>query len=325
MIVVVGESLVDVVVDLEGEDPEVIPDVIPEVGADPIPVERVAIEHVGGSPLNVAVGLARLDVPALLITQLGHDARGGVVAEHVRASGAELETAPTSTGRTPVSRAFTTRSFVRYEFDLEWTLPAQVLPACDVLHLGSLGTVLEPGRTSVADLADQAYARDVFVSYDPNVRPQFIDDRTAAWRDLEALAERANLVKLSTEDVDLLQPGADPADIARSLLGGDRTELVVVTDGPRGSSAYAGGLVVHEPAAPVRVIDGVGAGDSFTSALLAILWESDAVSTYGSGVPADEASLRRLLRGAAHVAAITCGRAGANPPYRAELDPDWPG
>jgi fructokinase len=212
-----------------------------------------------------------------------------------------------------------------YDFDLAWTLPTQELPACDALHVGALGTLLDPGRTSVLDLVDQAYARDVAVSYDVNVRPVLVDDARQAWRDVESLADRCRLVKLSVEDVAVLHPGADAADIARSLLAGERTELVVLTRGPAGATGYVDGLAVTVPAAAVEVVDTVGAGDAFVAAMLTVLLESDALGAYGAGLPTDEGGLTRLLETATEVAGLTCARRGAQPPTRAELRPGWPG
>ena len=309
MIVVAGESLIDVVVDAEGD---------------------TLVEAVGGSPLNVALALARLEVPTVLITQTGHDEYGGRIADRLAGSGAGLVAAPTRSGRTATATArIAPDGSASYAFDLEWSLPHQVLPACDVLHVGSLGALLEPGRDSVLDLVDQAYARGVFVSYDPNVRPAFVDDRRTAWRDAEALAERANLVKLSEEDVEVLHPGADPGDIARSLLSGERTELVLLTRGGEGASAYtrtsASDLVAEVPAPPTDLVDTIGAGDTFMAAALTVLLESGAVGDYGAGMPDDEAGLVALLQASMLVAAVTCSRRGAEPPTRSELPEGWPG
>lgn len=299
MIVVVGESLVDVV---------------EEAGS--------TRETVGGSPLNVATGLARLDAPVLLITEIGNDDRGRLIVEEIESSGAELIAAPTR--RTATATVRLDDGEASYDFDIGWSLPHQELPSCDALHVGSLGTVLEPGRYSVLDLVEQAWARDVFVSYDPNVRETLISDRVQAWRDIESLAERAHLVKLSVQDVAVLHPGADPDDIARSLLSSDRTEIVLLTRGGEGVSAYVADVAVHVPALDVPVVDTVGAGDAFMAAVLAVLLEDSAFGSYGSGVPADAARLERLLRAAVEVAGITCSRPGAAAPTRQELRPDWP-
>src|SRR4051794_12401013 len=302
MIVVVGESLVDVV-----DDPD------------------KPRETVGGSPLNVATTLAGLDVPTMLITEVGHDERGRRILDRVHDSGAELIAAPSVTGRTATATVSLVGGEASYDFDIGWSLPHQELPQCDALHVGSLGTVLEPGRDSVLDLVDQAWARDVFVSYDPNVRAPLVGDPVQAWRDVEALAGRAHLVKLSDQDVDVLHPGADAADIARSLLEGDRTELVLLTLGKAGAVALAGDLVVQVPALEIDVVDTVGAGDAFMAATLAVLLEDSAFDHYGAGVPADRSRLERILHAAIEVAGITCSRPGAASPTRPELRPDWPG
>ena len=300
MIVVVGEALVDVVAGPETR------------------------ETVGGSPLNVATTLAGLDVPTMLITEVGHDRRGHRIVEQVEGSGAELIAAPSRTGRTATATVTLESGEATYDFDIGWALPHQELPQCDALHVGSLGTVLEPGRDSVLDLVEQAWARGVFVSYDPNVRAPLVADPVQAWRDIESLAGRAQLVKLSDQDVAVLHPGADPEDIARSLLQGDRTELVLLTLGGDGAVAFAEDLVVRVPALAVDVVDTVGAGDSFMAATLAVLYEDSAFDSHGGGVPADAVRLERLLGAAVEVAGITCSRPGAAAPSRSELRPDWP-
>lgn len=303
MIVVVGESLIDIVVDPDGD----------------------TVEEVGGSPLNVAIGISRLEVPSLLITEVGNDDRGGRIVEHITASGAELVGVPTRSGTTPTATArLDDTGLATYDFELAWNLPHQELPACDALHVGSLGTLLEPGRDSVRDLIEQAWARGVTVSYDPNVREAFLDDVDQAWRDIESIADRATLVKISDEDIEKLHPGADPADIARSLLEGERTELVIVTRGPEGASAYTADAEAHVGVPELDLIDTVGAGDSFTAACLTILYDAGALDSNGGGMPNDTETLETLLRGSVEVAAITCSRRGANPPTRAELPDGWP-
>ncbi|MGY2873524.1 fructokinase [Marmoricola sp. URHA0025 HA25] len=304
MIVVVGEALVDVVEDPRGPEHH--------------------RETVGGSPLNVATTLAGLDVPTMLITEVGRDDRGDRIVEQVEASGAELIAAPATTGRTATATVTLESGEASYDFDIGWALPHQELPQCDALHVGSLGTVLEPGRNSVLDLVEQAWARDVFVSYDPNVRAPLVADPVQAWRDLESLAGRTHLVKLSDQDVAVLHPGADPEDIARSLLQGDRTELVLLTLGGDGAVALAGDVAVRVPSMSVEVVDTVGAGDAFMAATLAVLYEDSAFGSHGGGLPTDQERLERLLRAAVEVAGITCSRPGAAAPTRSELRREWP-
>ena len=304
MIVVAGEALVDVVLDADGD----------------------TTESPGGSPLNVAVGLARLDVPATLLTQVGHDEYGGLVVAHVTASEAEIVTVPTSTGRTSVARATLDRNGVAsYDFDLDWSLPPQELPACHGLHVGSLGTLLEPGRDSVLDLVEQACQRDLFVSYDANVRESFVMDREQAWLDVRTLGARCTLVKLSDEDAELLDPDSSPDDVARALLTGERTELVVLTRGPDGATAYTTDNEVSAGPRTIELIDTVGAGDAFMAGMLAQLSDLGVLAATGQRISTAPADLERLMRGSMEVAAITCERRGANPPRRAELPAGWPG
>lgn len=304
MILVAGESLVDVLVDdSRYEHPVKAP---------------------GGSALNVAVAAARLDAPVALLTQLGDDPAGHLLRAHATESGVELEAdrvacTPSATATLDATGA------ASYSFELAWSLAPRELPACDVLHVGALGTLLEPGNTTVLDLVDQAFARDVTISYDPNIRPGLHQDPERAWLEVESLAERCRLVHLSRADVAWLHPGADPGDIATSLLAGDQTELVLVTDGPRPAAAYAeGGTAMVEPP-PVEVVDSIGAGDAFTGAVLTVLLEADAFGPHGSGLPATPDALERLLRAATSAATLSCARRGAQPPWRADLPAGWPG
>lgn len=303
MIVVAGEALIDVVVDHEGD----------------------SSETPGGSPLNVAVGLARLDIPTTLISQVGHDERGGLVVGHVTSSEAEVVALPTTSGRTSVAIArLDEQGVASYDFDLEWSLPRQELPPCHGLHVGSLGTVLEPGRESVLDLVEQACARELFVSYDANLREAFVDDRDRTRRRVEELAARCTLVKLSDEDASLIAPGVDPAEVARRLLRGERTRMVLLTRGGDGATAFTAGVETSVRPRPVEIVDTVGAGDAFMAGTLAQLDDLGVLRQPGPGLPTLEEDVLRLLRGAMEVASLTCERRGANPPRREELPAGWP-
>lgn len=304
-LVVVGESLVDIVVTPRGE----------------------TSEAVGGSPLNVAVGLARLGVSTFLITQIGTDAHGRTVAEHLRSSGVDLKVSSVVADKvtsTATAQLDANRS-ASYDFDLTWDLPHHALPAATGLHVGSLGAFLRPGRDSVLDLARQASEQEMFVSYDPNMRPAFVEDRPAAWGDVAELASLSRLVKVSDEDLRLLRPDEPIADLARELLDAEQTELVIITQGGDASLGFSQGFDVEVATPPVDVLDAVGAGDSFMAATLAILADWGLV-TPGTGHLAalDEDRVRTILRGAMAAAAVTCSRRGANPPIRRELPPTWP-
>jgi fructokinase len=293
--VVVGESLVDIV----------------------HPVDGRPTEAPGGSPMNVAVGLARLGVPTTLVTELGEDPYGELVADHVRASGVDLADGsvrpdhPTSTATAHLGAD----GAATYEFELTWSLEPTRLPKGTTgMHVGSLGAVLEPGRPAVLDLLEQARAAGLFVSYDPNVRPAF----PASWEGVAEVARYADVVKLSDEDLELLRPGASTAEVAGDLLETERTHLVVVTRGPLGSMAFTKDTHVEVEAPRTDLVDTVGAGDSFMAALVAVLLE------WGNPDELDTQKLRTLVEAAGLAAAITCSRRGANPPTRRELPPGWP-
>jgi fructokinase len=310
-LVVVGEALVDIVVPHGARGPD----------------SAEVTEAVGGSPLNVAVGLARLDVPAVLLTRIGDDERGGRVVEHVRVSGAELAPGSvvpglrtsTATARLDESNAAT------YDFDIAWELPAQELPPAQALHLGSLGASLPPGRTAVAGLARQAVERGILVSYDPNMRPALMGDREQTWADVRELAALSTLVKMSDEDAEVLRPGLPLRHLADELLAAGRTALVVVTRGGAGAVAFGPDGTTEVPLPhPVSVVDTVGAGDSFMAAALAsLVWrgvaDAEALRAFGDRERAS------LLLDAMTAAAVTVARRGANPPTRRELPPTWPG
>ncbi|HET9858911.1 MAG TPA: carbohydrate kinase [Nocardioidaceae bacterium] len=302
-LVVVGESLVDVVTAQDGA--------------------RSAA--VGGSPMNVAVGLARLDVPTVLVTRIGDDEHGRAVAGHLRDSGVDLHPASVVPGsRTSTATArLDSRNAASYDFDVAWDLRPLDLPDCSGLHVGSLGAVLPPGRDVVRDLVREARERDVFVSYDPNVRPAFVTDRRQSWRDVAALAAESRLVKVSDEDLHVLRPGEPVEALAAELLAGPETELVVVTAGDAGARAFREAFEVAAPTPPTAVVDTVGAGDSFMAATLAILTSWDLLRP-GMLAALGKDHVCTLLEGAMAAAAVTCSRRGANPPRRLELPPTWP-
>jgi fructokinase len=262
------------------------------------------------------------------VTRIGDDELGRLVLDHLAASHVTVAEGSVVPGRsTSTATAHLDADHAAtYEFDLVWDLPAQDLPDDVVgVHVGSLGAALHPGRDAVVDVVRRAADADVFVSYDPNIRPAFLDDPEQAWADVLEIAARSRLVKLSDEDLRLLRPDVDEADVCRELLAGDATELVILTQGPRGATAFTEGATVPVEAPPTDVVDSVGAGDSFMAATLALL-DDWGVLGGGEGAPRalDDDRVRLLVSGAARAASVTCSRRGANPPTRRELPPTWP-
>jgi len=299
-VLVVGEALVDIV--RRGQGP---PD-----------------EYPGGSPMNVAVGLARLGHHVRLLTRLGDDARGATVRRFLAESGVELAPGSIVPGPTSTAAAVLDAAGVAtYEFAIDWAIPEHVdLGTASALHTGSIAAFLPPGGEAVARLVEESVGR-VTISFDPNTRPRLMGDPDRARKQVERLVAASDVVKVSDEDLAWLAPGADPADVAADWLDlGPAT--VIVTRGGEGATALCRAGRVDIPSPTVRVVDTVGAGDSFMSGLLDHL---AAVGLLGPSARADLRAvgidvLERTLRHAARTAAITCSRAGANPPTRAELD-----
>ncbi|MFE4976736.1 carbohydrate kinase [Kitasatospora sp. NPDC056651] len=266
--------------------------------------------HPGGSPANVAYGLARLGRPATLLTELGPDANGRLIRRHLESAGVRVRAAEVA--RTPSAVVeLDGRGQAQYTFDIGWTLPPTGLtgptglaepPAA--IHLGSIAAVTEPGAASVLALVEHWHGR-ARISYDPNVRPALMGDRAGAVRRVERCVALSDLVKASDEDLAWLYPGERPEAVAERWLSlGPST--VAVTLGAQGAFARtAEGGHVEVAAVPVRVADTVGAGDSFMAALL------DARAT-GADLPG-------CLTRAVTAAALTVARPGANPPSAAEL------
>ncbi|WP_395297858.1 carbohydrate kinase [Kitasatospora hibisci] len=265
--------------------------------------------HPGGSPANVAYGLARLGLPTVLLTQLGVDADGRLIRAHLESAGVTVLAEPAEGGRTPSAVVrLDAEGHAQYAFDIGWSLPDR--PDLELpgppghLHLGSIAAVTEPGSSAVLALAERLRGR-AEVSYDPNVRPALMGDHGAAVRRVERCVALSGLVKASDEDLAWLYPGQDAEDVARYWLGLGPA-VVAVTRGAVGAFAVtADGRRAEAPARPVAVADTVGAGDSFMAALLGSRWAG--------------AGLEQALARAVAAAAVTVSRPGANPPDAAEL------
>lgn len=270
-----------------------------------------ATEFIGGSPANLAVGLARLGHPARLLTRLGHDARGERAAAHLAAEGVELLPASWGGGPTATAHAqITADGSAEYRFEIDWCLPAYTPEPVALMHAGSIALFLEPGGSRVLDLLRGA-PPEALITLDPNARPALLGDHAVALRRFEEAAGLADLIKLSDEDTAWFYPGLAPeaaAEKVRSL--GPR--LVVVTLGAQGALAVSEAGVVRVPAHQVEVVDTISAGDSFMASL--------ASSLLDLGLDGALTALPQVLDRAARAAAIAVSVAGPNPPRRAELD-----
>lgn len=283
---------------------------------------RIADEHVGGGPLNVAVGLARLGRDVDFLTHIAGDSHGRRVADYIKASGAQLVPESTTAQRTPTARvSVDDDGSASYAFDIEWQLSGTPVVAPPlVVHTGSIAAVLEPGCRALAALVD-AYRVSATVTFDPNVRPGLIANAGLARKRIERLVERSDIVKVSDEDLRWIDPDRTPERIARTWLASGPA-IVAVTVGDRGAFALCRDGRAQVGAPPVQVVDTVGAGDAFMSGLIDALWE---VGLLGAG---RRGELRRVgldvltgaLETAALSSALTIARAGADLPDRAARD-----
>ncbi len=286
--------------------------------------------HPGGSPFNVAIGLARLGQPVSFLGGIARDMLGDRLVGVLEAEGVGTATvarfdAPTTLGMVELSADGVPRYAFYGNGAADRLLTAAQLPALGeavrALHLGSYATVVEPVAAALETLVRRERDRRL-VAYDPNVRLN-VEPSLARWRDkVETLAGLAHLVKISDEDAHLLYAGeAGEGDDALAQRWLERGAVVVVmTRGGKGASAWHAGGRVDVAAPAIVVADTVGAGDTFQAAMLAWLAEHDALDAARlAALPA--AALQALLRFAAEAAAITCSRRGADLPRRAELAP----
>ncbi|WP_270353839.1 PfkB family carbohydrate kinase [Microbacterium testaceum] len=299
-VVVLGEALIDIVTTSAG-----------------------AAERPGGSPANVAVALGRLGRAAALVARVGDDERGRVLKDWLSASGVALHSAGRPVRTATATATIDARGDATYVFDIDWTLPAPVeVPTARIFHTGSVASTLAPGADEVRAAAERARPT-ALISYDPNIRPALTGGVADARARVEALVAVSDIVKASAEDVAWLSAGVAAVDVAREwiALGAG---LVVITDGDAGSLAVTARASVEVPAVPTRVVDTVGAGDTFMGALLdgVLNLAGDTAALRESVRSADADTLRPLLDRAAAAAAITVGREGMDPPTRDDLQRD---
>lgn len=298
-VLLIGEALIDIVIPHSGD----------------------AVEHVGGSPANVAIGLARLGHAADLATHIGTDVRGQRIAALLAHEGVGLAAGSQRAERTPTAAArLNAEGVATYEFDLDWQLDPGLPVNHGHVHTGSIGAALQPGGEAVPGILARA-RKTATVSYDPNVRPSIMGSVAEVLGHIESLVALADVVKASDEDIAWLYPGRSLEDVLAGWaeLG---PKLCAVTRGGEGALVLLQGEFHQATAVRTSVVDTVGAGDSFMSGLISGLLEAGllggteareqlAVASWDEAGPAVERALA--------CAAITVSRAGSNPPTRAEL------
>jgi fructokinase len=302
VILVGGESLIDLIVEPLGR-----------LHASP-----------GGGPFNAARTIARLGHPTRFLGRFSADPFGQLLVnklsqDHVEAALHDPVPAPTALAIVAINALGVpqywfhlagTAGFVLDQQAAQRTLEADVT----ALHIGTLGLVIEPMAPGLERLVSDLPSSALLL-LDPNCRPQAIPDADAYRARVRRILPRADMVKTSTEDLAFLVPGAGAAQAARSLLGWGAGS-VLVTDGPAPIRAFAGHDLITVPVPPVEVVDTVGAGDAFGGAFLA-WWVEHGLARENL---ADPGPVRAAVAAAARVASLTCGKAGAEPPWRYELE-----
>jgi fructokinase len=284
---------------------------------------------VGGSCLNVAVGLARLEVPTGFVGGISTDLFGSMIADHASASGVDLSHARRSDDQTTLAFVRIVAGESHYAFydagtaSRNWIYRQGAIAFDDIeaIHTGSTTLVHDRGAAEARAMIADA-AKRVTISLDPNCRPNLVKDKDAYRAKIDAFAGKADLIKMSDVDFDYLYGGGGYPAKAEALLAGG-CSLFVITRGTQGALAWhkrAGAVEVAAPA--IDVVDTIGAGDSFQAALLFALHALGRIKKGDlGGMSRDEMS--RALSFAATCAAVTCTRAGADPPRLGEVSGIW--
>jgi fructokinase len=310
LIAVTGEALIDIVAGRDG----------------------LLAARPGGGPFNTARTIGRLGLTPVFLGRLAADRFGRELRASLDADGVTLAVPEPARGPTTLALAeIDAAGSAAYRFYLDGTSAAELdypalagaLPrGVTALHAGGLALAAEPIATAIDRLIAGDLPPGALLMIDPNCRPAAIGDRQAYLARLSRILRRADVVKVSVEDLDYLSPGTPAATAAAALLR-EGPALVLLTDGPHAARAFLPGDVVTAEVPAVTVADTVGAGDAFGGAFLA-WWSRGGLA---------RSDLRRTrpvltaLRAAAEVAALTCTRIGAEPPWLAEVAdrPGWRG
>lgn len=301
-VTVAGESLIDLVIAPDGS----------------------VVAKLGGAPFNTARAAARLGAPVTFVGSVSTDRFGSMLAAQLDLDGVAIAAGRTDLPTTLAAAELDESGAASYRFYIEGTSAPALVPddagvaEPGILFTGGLGLVLQPMADTVLGMIEGADASTLVV-IDINCRAKIISDRDAYLAVLRRALARADLVKVSDDDLGYLVPGADPIDAARGILD-DGPRVVLVTAGADGTSIVTSDGVIEVPVGKLAgsVVDTIGAGDTFGGGLVA-WW-------HGAGLGRDGMTHEALVRAvrAAHAAAgVVVIRQGADPPNRTDLPDDW--
>ena len=309
MILCCGEALIDFIAMLDG------------LSYRPCP---------GGSILNIAVGLGRMQVPVGFLSQLSTDMFGDLLTNYLIQNDVNLEFCPRIDG--PTTLAFVSLPQVTSEepqfafyangaVDRSMTtddLPVQFGNDVIAMHFGSISLVLEPGATALEALMKRESRRRV-LTLDPNVRPAVISNVKKYRQRFSDWVSLVDILRLSQVDMEYLYPEKSIEELLPEWFGVG-IGLVILTQGVKGSYGYLpNGINVFVPAKNIVVKDTIGAGDTFFSAALAYLFDHEKLSHRSLVSEMTAGELKACLTFATKAAAINCTREGADPPYKNEM------
>lgn len=284
----------------------------------------------GGSPLNTAVALGRLNHPVGMLTGISRDFFGKQLIEHLEESSVDCSLVVRSNLDTTLAfvSAESLEGDVEYAFYAKETadrsisvdnLPKSLPDNIEVLEFGSISLVMEPSASSYENLMVRESTKR-FISLDPNIRPDFIPDALAFHNRFENWLDHVDLLKLSAADLEWLYPNSNTGDAMSHILS-KRVQAVFLTMGEKGAWAYTNNHQIFTETPAVSVRDTVGAGDSFHAGLLHKLAKMDRLKL-GQLKEIKEKELQASLHFAMKVAALTCTNTGASPPKVAEIPSD---
>jgi len=292
-----------------------------EVLIDLIPRGEKKVAIVGGGPANTAKALALLGFDSYFIDGISTDAYGQKAKAELLYDGVNLKYAhftdkPTCTADVSLDAAgvasyvFTIDGSATFDFSHDWLPdPLEIKPA--VLQIGTLATIVEPAASILLEWATKV-AKIAPIVFDPNIRSSVLSDRSKYQAAVARWTAISAVIKVSEDDLAWLYPDRDQLDVAAQWLS-EGAALVIITKGSYGLIGITSQGSVTVPGVKVEVADTVGAGDTVGAVVVEAIVERGLSTLHGE-------VLREVLTRAAKAASITCSRAGANPPTRAEIE-----